>query len=82
MKALLALFGFLLLVFGMSYLWQATKLQYTRDARLLVAMLDSEITEAEHARLSAENTLIRVRFTEPAASGQWIEVGQAVVKGF
>ena len=67
MKALLALFGFLLLVFGMSYLWQATKLQYTRDARLLVAMLDGEITEAEHARLSAENTLIRVIFTEPAA---------------
>lgn len=67
MKALLALFGFLLLVFGMSYLWQATKLQYTRDAKLTVAMLDGEITEAEHARLSAENTLIRVIFTESAA---------------
>ncbi len=67
MKALLALFGFLLLVFGMSYLWQATKLQYTRDARLLVAMLDGEITEAEHERLAAENTLIRVMLTEPAA---------------
>ncbi|MCZ6642530.1 MAG: hypothetical protein O7F71_13205 [Gammaproteobacteria bacterium] len=42
-------------------------MQYTRDAKLLVAMLDGEITEAEHAKLAAENTLIRVIFTEPAA---------------
>ncbi len=68
MKALLlTLSGFVLLMFVMSYVWQATKLQYTRDARLLVAMLDGEITEAEHERLAAENTLIRVMLTEPAA---------------
>ena len=68
MKALLlTLSGFVLLMFVMSYVWQATKLQYTRDARLLVAMLDGEITEAEHERLAAENTLIRVMLNEPAA---------------
>ncbi len=67
MKALLTLIGFILLVFGMSYVWQAAKLQYTRDAKLTVAMLEGEITEAEHERLAAENTVIRVIFTEPAA---------------
>ena len=49
------------------YLWQGLKLQYERRAELLVAMLDGGITEAEHERLVAENTLIRVMLTEPAA---------------
>ena len=66
-KALLTLFGFVLLLVGMTYLWQGLKLQYTRDAKLTVAMLDGEITEAEHEALTAENTLIWVMLTEPAA---------------
>ena len=67
MKALLTLIGFVLLLVGMTYLWQGLKFQYERRAEYLVAMLDGEITEAEHERLVAENTLIRVMLTEPAA---------------
>lgn len=67
MKALLTLFGFVLLLVGMTYLWQGLKFQYERSGELLVAMLNGEITEAEHERLAAENTLIRVMLTEPAA---------------
>ncbi len=67
MKALLTLFGFVLLLAGMTYLWQGLKYQYERRSELLVAMLEGEITKAEHERLVAENTLIRVMLTEPAA---------------
>ena len=66
-RALLKVIAFFLIWIGTVYLWQALKYQYTRGAVLQEAKFKGDISEADYAKLSAENTLVRVMFLESAA---------------
>ena len=66
-RVLLKVIAFFLIWIGTVYLWQAFKYQYTRGAVLQEAMSEGDISEADYAKLSAENTLVRAMFLEPAA---------------
>lgn len=68
-RALLVFVGAIFSLVLCTYFFQATKLQYVREAQLLVAKANGEISTTEYTQLAADNSLINVMLEPDAVWG-------------